>query len=763
MKTGSMNLTLCFVVFCLLSASGCATMFGPPEPYQVEQRNFKEALSAGQYGQAKAKLSEALNLVPGEKKPDLQNYFSKAMFRQSSVEYKLQNWDTSFDLMATAYQGASADLRRSWAKECHDIQSQYVAYHLQRANDAVKVKDLKTAIAEYEIASKPHDPSVAEARSSFDKYTAQRRELEAKLEAAKAQIEKEQWASGMATLDDVLSQDASLGTVCRELSNLLTERHYQAAIRDCRASLAKKELTAAFSKANEALALNTSHPEAAELKSQVQKSFAAGVAAQLKDALAKDDRPSLENLAKQYAAFELDADASHIRTVLANRAEADRNWALAQEHIAADRHESAIEPLCKACALWPENQKLGQLQKDTRIHVAKDALSDGGKADDSKCPLVCALYCMKARTVCPTEADVQDAAKALAGKAIGKVDRKAMETAFIVAVKADRDIEATLDTTRLIEAIIKALPPASRFVAIVPAGDKQPEAQTVLTVQVDVSALFVATREQAFNKSVRYVSDVAYDPNPAYIQLQADLGAAQAKMAAAQQDYQQAQAMQQQAIRNAQMAGAGAPGLLKGLNALGAGMGTVGMQAAQDKVAAANSEYSAIANNMSNTSATIPRNIYSDYPYVVHQYDRRGTLKATVRMVGQGGKPVAEKVITDTFQQSDTAHDGYAPAGLQEDTLDLPSEEQVRDRFLKKLFTEAASSSSDAVATYWKKLTDAATGTKDTCARWEKLLTLSLQVPAMKDDVLGDIRRNVMYIPKDFVEQLDNQFENAGR
>jgi hypothetical protein len=259
-----------------------------------------------------------------------------------------------------------------------------------------------------------------------------------------------------------------------------------------------------------------------------------------------------------------------------------------------------------------------------------------------------------------------------------------METAFIVDVTVNREIETTLDATRLQEAIIQALPPASRFVHVAPGGENQPVAATSFRIAVDVPALFATTQEQAFNKNVRYVSYVAHDPNPDYIQLQANLNAAQHKMVAAQNAYQEALNAQNQAIRNQQMAGQNAPGFITAINALTAVGGGVGMEVAKNNASSANSEYQALARQMSNTPATIPRDVYADYPYIEHRYERRGTLKAVVRVLNSDGKPIAEKVITDNFQDSDTAHDGYSPAGLREDPLNLPSEDDIRARFVKK-------------------------------------------------------------------------------
>lgn len=215
--TRQMALVLATSVSAILM-SGCATL-----PYQVEQRNFKAALTAGQYAQAKAKIDECLGLAPAEKKEALDNYFTKSLFRQSWREYKAKNWDNSFDLMTTATQRATPELRDDWQKERQKIAHEYARFHLERAEAAISSKDLRTAIAEYEAAGKAENDLGAEARAAFDRYTAQRKELERRLEAAKAQIENEQWSAGAASIEYVRSRDASLDGQCRELSDLLTD------------------------------------------------------------------------------------------------------------------------------------------------------------------------------------------------------------------------------------------------------------------------------------------------------------------------------------------------------------------------------------------------------------------------------------------------------------------------------------------------------------------------------------------------------------
>jgi hypothetical protein len=733
--------------------SGCATL-----PYQVEQRQFREALSSGQYEEAKARIDASLRLVPEDKKTGLTAYFTKSLFRQSWRAYKARDWDTSFDLMTTACQKATVALRESWKKECERIAHEYASAHIAQAGIALKRKDLKTAIAQYEAAAKANNDLGRDARPCAVKYAKQRRDLEVKLATAKSQIENEQWNLGAATIQQVQSQDVSLRGQCDELSRLLTERHYEASLRDGREFLTKKQLRAAFAKANEALALDTDHTSAAQLKAQIQQAFSESVREQQKTALENDARSVLAMLAKQYDEFEIASNASGIRTILVNRTDADRNLALAQQHIAEERHEAALDPLHKACSLWPQNQHFADQYRATRVHVGKDAIADAGKADKAHCPLVCALYCLKACHVCPAETKVQDHAQTLLAAITAKIDRQAMKTAFIVDVAVKREIETALDAARLQRAIIGALPPPSRFVFVTGGEKEQASPASTFRITTEVQALTATTQAQAFNKNVRYVAYVAQDPNPRYADLQVQLNAAQIEMTAAQNSYQAAFRAQQAAKATRRRANA-LGGWARTLNTAANVGGSVGMAAATSRMATANRDYARIAAAMRTTPATVPRNVYANHSYVQHQYQRRGTLRAVVRMLDAENRVIAERVITDNFHASDTAHDGYAAAGLSVDTLDLPSEDDLRARFIKKLYSESAQTAQDYVENHWQKVHAKASTIKAPELRWEKLLTLALQMPSMANEATREIRESLKNIPVDFVTRIDRQID----
>ncbi|MFA5204551.1 MAG: hypothetical protein WC708_09140, partial [Lentisphaeria bacterium] len=507
-------------------AWGCTT-----PPYLAEKREFRDALAAGQHERAVQKADQALAVAPPERRPRLERFLIRSLFRDAWREHRAQRWDNAFAQMVAAHQRAPANLREDWADECRQIAQQYAAFHSGRAGTAVQARDMRTAIAEYELAGKADNALGREALAAVNKYTMQRKALETRLENAKTAVEREAWGEAATVIAEVRAQDASLAESCDRLSGWSRTRHCQAALRDGRGLLEKQEFGAALAKTNEALALEASSG-ATELKQAVQAAFTDSVDGELKQALAKDDRSTLDDLARRHDAFELAPAAARIRAVLASRGEADRLTATARELIGDKRYEAALEPLHQACGQWPENQQLAKLYQETRIQAGTYALAVAEHAAGKQCPLVCALYCWYALILCPAEAEIQEKAQAGFQDALGKIDRRTLTTAFEVEIALGNGIETVFDVSNLQQAISQAVPAESRFVSVAAPGAGV-AAGNVFRVSVEVGTLFVATREQTFNKVFRYVSEVTHDPNPEYIQLQADLNAAQCKMVAA--------------------------------------------------------------------------------------------------------------------------------------------------------------------------------------------------------------------------------------
>ncbi len=570
--------------------TGCATL-----PYQAEKRMFRDALSSRQYSLAKTKISDSIAIAPEEKKAKLDIYFTKSLFRQSWQDYKSKRWDTSFDLMSTATERASAELREDWLEERRKIADAYATFHIGLADVAIQKKDLKTAIDEYNVAGKAHNVSGEEARMACETYTKQRIGLQGKLKEAEEQINQELWEKGEASIAYVTSQDVSLHIECQDLIERLTECHYQAALRDSKKYFTEKSFQKAFAKANEALSLNSkSRTEASRLKKKIQQAFPDSVSKSEQDALQKDNRPELNRIAKEYDEFELKDKSNRLKSILANRKQSDKFLAFAQEQISTGTYEAAIDNLCQACKLWPDNRKRADLLRNTRIHVGNDELAVAKQLLKDKYPLVSALHCLKAEHICSTIPDISKDARLLARESIAEV--RDMQTQFCVSVSVNEDIETTLDASKLQKAIIQALPPASRFVSKTSPADTRNDKVPTFSIKVDAQALLATTQKQSFNKNIRYVSYVAQDPNPDYIQLQANLDAAKHKMAAANNAYQEALRMQNKAIANQTASTFG-----RALNAFGAAVGSAGMEVAKNNASKANSEYQSIARKMSNT------------------------------------------------------------------------------------------------------------------------------------------------------------------
>lgn len=751
-----MNRIPFIAVIVLTFCSGCATIFGPPEPYEAAYRESKASFKAVDYDRARQQMAQAIALAPSEKKPKLETTFKKRLLSYAWREYKDEHWDTSFELINAARENADAKFLESTQDEFEKISQEYAQYHTTNARRALDVPDLARALKELEFAGKAQNEIGRCAGAEFKKWTTVRTDLESKLAQAEAAIDKEEWQTGETLITNVLPQDSSLRPKCQQLRSLLIERHYEAAVRDGEALLAKNELMPAFNKANEAEALHTSRAEARALKARIQKAFSASVKQGIQEALTNDLRPRLSDYAKQFQAYELSSHATDLRDEIADRNAADQKVAVAQKDINANAHERAIPHLKEAKALWPENKVIAELLTQTCLHVANAALDQGRKALQEDCPLVAMVYCLKARTICPDSPVIRQAVETVCKDAVPKVDQNSMQVRYLIDIGFDEDVDAVLDTRKLAQAISARLPLASRFVNVISSSDEPPEKGRLLVLDIDVEDFTVDTQKNMFQKSVRYVSYIAHDPNPEYAQVQAKLLAAQHAMVAAQNDYQEALNLQNQALNNARMQGASAPGFLKAINALGAVGGSIGMETAKSRASEANNDYEAAAREMKNTPPTIPRKVYADYQYIVEEYRRSGLLKVVVRLVGPGNRALAQKLITDTYHKSDQTHDGFQTAGLRADPLDLDTEDEVEARFTRKVFTEAQDAAASFISGYWTDTMQSALRERKTWERWESRLRLALQVPSLSRQALEEIAKAEPNLPADVPGTLDS-------
>jgi len=655
--------------------------------------------------------------------------------------------------MTCASQLSTVRLRQYWARESQNIAQEYARVHLERGDAALSRKDLKTAISEYEAAGKAENELGEKARTALERVTALRKELEKRLEIAKAQIEKEQWNDCKQSIEYVWSRDISLQPICRTILVQARERHYQAALRDSRAFFARKDLSASFAKINEALALDATRNEACNLKAQIQRAFVESAEIRLKEALEKDMRSALEEMARQFEAFELQSDAARIRTVVANRAEADRLVALAQTHMDAGRQELALDPLQKACSLWPENKKISKSYQEVCRLVGASALAEAEKALNSNCPLVAVMYCLKASHVCPFEQTIHDRVCLITSNALQAFDRNAIMSVYLVEVNVNKEIEMWVNGSHLQNEIMKALISKSPFATVISATENPPNTGAIFRIKADVLTLSASTYVTTFQKEIQYVASVIFEPNPEYAKLQEDLLSAEQKMQTAREGYESAQRLRNQANLYMQM-DPKTSSTASFIYGAGAVLGSVGESLYESLASSAYREYRETAIKLSQTPPTIPRNEYATYPYLVREYTRRGKLKAYVQLLNAEGLMVADRVIEDNYGESDIMHEGYLPAGLQADPLTLPSEDDIRARFIRTVYSGAAEAGRTVVYNYWASRWTDASNEKDLVARWERLIRIALQEPLLANYTTRNICQNLSNLPPDFLARI---------
>ncbi|MCK4818790.1 hypothetical protein KA005_23660, partial [bacterium] len=540
---------------------------------------------------------------------------------------------------------------------------------VNRAHRALESPNLKVVLEELQLASKAINDDIGQqAYKEISKWSEARKKLELKLNQANEAINQEQWAKSEALINQIISKDLSLQPECDELKSYLVQQHYNAIIRDAEVLLKENMFILAFNKANEAIALNTGLPEPRNLKTKIQEKFVLFVKEDIDKALANDIRPQLIQLSEKFENLELSERSAVLKKTVQDRNEADRQLEMAREQIALARQESAIPYLKKASVLWSDNKDITVFHQQTCLHVANSVMEKAKKAIHQNCPLLSLLYCLKAQTVCPQE-KVNNQVAILADQALHVADQTSMEFWLSVDIKFDQDVNAIIDTQKLQAEIASSIPQESRFVRVVSPSENIPKNDKFFIVDIDIKDFTVKTEKSMFQKAVRYISYVANDPNPNYIELQAQIAAAQHKMAAAQNSYQEALQVRNRSLQGLSYGGSSMPNLFKVLGAVRATAGTFGMETAKDDLRKANYEYKVIANCMSNTSPTVPRNVYADYQYVVEEYRRSGLLKVITKLINPENQIVVQKLITDTYNKSDQKHDGYSPASLSADPL----------------------------------------------------------------------------------------------
>ncbi|MCK5542951.1 MAG: hypothetical protein KAI40_09685 [Desulfobacterales bacterium] len=764
----SFLILLSFTFFLLSSLFGCVSSSGERGSFFGKKSLYKVAFEAGAYNSGLKEIEDIIKLSSPEEKPKLQKRYSKVLFSYAWEKFEgnteIVILDDCFKLASAGKEYATDALLSSkplfgfgltYGEKYNKISHIFAQYHYNSAHIALESSDLKLALVEFQIASKATNDIGQQAHKEFIKWSKKRSDLKLKLGQANEAINQEHYAKGKALIDQVYRNDISLRLECAELAKHLDKQQYNSIIKDAQALLEKNMFIPSFDKANEAVPLSNDPLEARDIKTKIQEKFALHIKKDKDKALAGDKRHQLISLVKQFEQLEMFDHRDALQKIVQARSEADKQLELSHIEIASGRHESAISYLEKASNLWPENKNVKNLHRQTCLYVANSALGKAKKFINQKHPMLGLLYCLKARTVCPREKGIMNQFAILTNQASRLIDKSSMMFEVSIDIDFGQNVNTTFDTQKLQKEIVLLFSQESQFVKVVLHNENMSTNNKTFTIDVDIKDFNIKTEKNMFFDNIRYVSYVANDPNPNYIELQTQLVAAQDKMTSAQISYQQAVQMRNQAIQRQRAIGSGGSGLFNLLNAGSMVVGTFGMEEAKDDLSSANSEYRSLADRMSNTPPTIPRKVYSDYQYSVEEYKRTGFLKVAVKFINPENQILMQKLITDTFDKSDQTHSGYSPADLDNDPLELISEKEIEVNFTEQIFLDVPNVVSSFISDHWDGILHNIEKELKTSRRWERRLTIALQVPSRKDYILGEITNTETYLPDNIIAEID--------
>lgn len=733
-----------------MAAGGCVTTYGPPGPHQSARRDAEYLLQSAQYEAAFERMDEALHMAPVEAHVRMEDRWRRQLENAARREYRRANWDASFDLISRARAGAPEPVLRRSRRTYEAAGRKYAEFHYRWALGALETRNLARALEQLELAARAPNQTGARARREHERWAAVRGQAERDLESVDQLIGREKWEDALAQLRAIEAVDSSLGGEVLARRRRIDAERLTALIRDAGERLDRGEFEAAYTAVGRVLREAPDRADALELRGRIQRAFSEAAAADMRAALAEDDRERLETLAGGYERLGRPADAQRIRTLVAQRAEVDVLLDEARRLDADGLAEAAIEKLRAAAELWPEHAPTAALLRRVRSQAARQALAQGARMMESDFPLAALLYASKARALAPDEAPLEEAVAALVNDAVEGQRREDLQVWIRTAVQVDASVETPLDRARLEERTRMGLPSAFGFIRLLEPAAAPPQGE-VLSLLVDVNRLTAETERTLSRESLRYAVGAIEEPNPQHERLQRELASAQDALARARQRRATWAGLSIANYGLSRLHPRGSAGArLHGAGALGSGAGAA---AASAQVHALQEQVHALQAQLQATPATQTRTVHADHEYNVETYTRRGEMHASFRLLS-GGEIVGVRPLRETFEQSDRTHEGFAPAGLTADPLTLPGEADVRVLLAERLYRQAADAAEELLDAHWRSRLDGALAVRDAGRRWNDSVKLALQNPALGRRVVEAIRRSEPNVPPTVLDEI---------
>lgn len=727
---------------------GCATLFAPSGGREVEA-----LLRQQDYTQAQNLADKILLQTEATKVPRLKQYYAKRFATHGwRLHQGMDDIDAALFLMRSAEKYDNNFLSESFLKKIETVKQAYAEHYIQTGEDALDRRDLSAAIVSFQQATQAANSLAQQAKKKLDSVLKIRNELKRELSVVLQNIDCEKWADAYLVLEKIKKTDISLTSKCNEYEEKLRSAHSASLVKAGNSLLEERQFKDAFKKQKDALRINRgTRKDISDLCLAIQSAYREHVKGDLETAIAEDNRLRLKNIMTDASELEMTTLHSEIHQLLAARRQADEFAVRAKTLYEENCLEEAALYYGKAVSYWPDNKKLGGLEKKVRNQVASRAFSSAQQNVEHGCALMAMLHCLKSEAFSNFSPKEKKEARVLFDATVEHAKQSIPPVKFsICAGQAGKKMEPYTNEDKVQKKIISVIPLGSPYL-------KTKCVSTADPINGEVSIIFsvndfsTKTDKTTRFKNIRYVSNIAYDPNPKYSRLQAELQVANQELNSARIRKQQASAAANKSYYNtmsAQTQGAALTGLLGGVQQSNeANEATRQVQNARNKI-------ERLTKALNSTSPTIHREIYSNYRCQIDRYSRRGSLAGRVCLYDPEGVLIAEQPLTVRLSYDDETYEAFPSAKLATDPLVLPDETEIRSKLARQGCSLLPEKTKVLIQKYWNEKLATVAKIKDEQIRCDRLLVLSFQNPSMDKYLLQELDHTIPSLPDGALKEL---------
>jgi len=305
----------------------------------------------------------------------------------------------------------------------------------------------------------------------------------------------------------------------------------------------------------------------------------------------------------------------------------------------------------------------------------------------------------------------------------------------------------------------------SSFISVV---DRK-TSENAIVCRLVINNLDFDLEKNPYTRSVRYVSDIRYDPNPNYQMLLSQLESARSRLQVAEDAYSRAKSASSAADTQNALTVLGAMGKnssgLSPQQSLSMLSNSVtssnALSSARDAYNRVVNEINSIKRELDRTPSTIKREVYSTHSYTIYDCSLNGNLSAEVSMLLPNGVCIFSKPLTFSYSKTDSTHEGFNEANLKEDPLILPSERDLVQIFEKQLDDSVANALGLAIDALWEKEIEAVKSLGNKDVQLDRMVSLALQWGGKGQGIADTIGKRIKNLPSDAMKRLENMIAEA--